>query len=198
MPIFLAIWRGVAQNVQDNIGDAKRAVAAWQRVLDLAPGDAAALSALIPHYRSLGRTRELIAALEAELRIAPAWMRGSHRPWRSPGCGKPKAIARQPLRPWSACSAGHRPARRPQALARLRIDEPSVLLGATDVALASLGEDAPRQLRSAELQLVPSDDALGRFLRCDVCCRHWGPTRGCVRSWCGWRVKPTPMASWPR
>ena len=32
-----------------------------QQVLDLAPGDAAALSALIPHYRSLGRTRELIA-----------------------------------------------------------------------------------------------------------------------------------------
>ena len=176
---LLAIWRGVAQNVQDNIGDAKRAVAAWQRVLDLAPGDAAALSALIPHYRSLGRTRELIAALEAELRIAPsldarvASSMEIARLWEAEGDRAAAVAALERVLRWSpACTPAL------QALARLRIDEPSVLLGATDVALASLGEDAPRQLRSAELQLVPSDDALGRFFALRRLLQALGPDSG--------------------
>lgn len=176
---LLAIWRAVAQNVQDNIGDAKRAVAAWQRVLDLAPGDAAALSALIPHYRALGRTRELIAALEAELRIAPTLeQRVSSsleiaRLWEAEGDRAAAVAALERVLRWApACTPAL------QALARLRIDEPSVLLGATDVALASLGEDAPRQLRSAELQLVPSDDALGRFFALRRLLQALGPDSG--------------------
>ena len=176
---LLGIWRAAAQNIQENIGDSKRAVAAWQRVLDLAPGDPAALAALIPHYRSQGRTRDLIAALESELRIATtlesrvASCMEIARLWESEGDRAAAIAALERVLRWSPSSA---PAL--QALARLRVDEPSVLLGATDVALAVLGEEAPRALRSAELQLVPADDTLGRFFALRRLLQSLGPDSG--------------------
>jgi Tfp pilus assembly protein PilF len=176
---LLGIWRAAAQNMQENIGDSKRAVAAWQRVLDLAPGDATALAALIPHYRAQGRTRDLIAALEAELRIAEtldqrvASCMEIARLWETEGDRAAAVAALERVLRWSPSCA---PAL--QALARLRVDEPSVLLGATDVALATLGEEAPRALRSAELQLVPADDAQGRFFALRRLLQALGPDSG--------------------
>ncbi len=176
---LLAIWRAAAQNMQENIGDSRRSVAAWQRVLDLAPGDATALSALIPHYRTQGRTRDLIAALEAELRIATtleqrvASCMEIARLWESEGDRAAAIASLERVLRWSpACTPAL------QALARLRIDEPSVLLGATDVALATLGEEAPRALRSAELQLVPAEDTLGRFFALRRLLQALGPDSG--------------------
>lgn len=176
---LLGIWRAAAQNMQENIGDSRRAVAAWQRVLDLSTDDAAALSALIPHYRSQNRTRDLIAALEAELRIASsleqrvASCMEIARLWESEGDRAAAIAALERVLRWSpACGPAL------HALARLRVDEPSVLLGATDVALAALGDDAPRALRSAELQLVPADDTLGRFFAVRRLLQSLGPDSG--------------------
>lgn len=61
----LSLWRLAAANCEENLKDTKRAVAAWLRVLDLAPKDAAALRALIGHQRTLGDRRVLIGSLEA-------------------------------------------------------------------------------------------------------------------------------------
>lgn len=161
---LLAIWRASAVNLQENITDSERTIAAWRRVLDLAPDDSTALRALIPHYRALGRTRELIAALEAELRIAtqPDQRVESGleiaRLWEAEGDRVAAVAALERVLRWAptCLPALH-------ALGKLCADDPGILRGATDVALAALGTDAPPTLRSRPLELVDAKDAPGRF-----------------------------------
>lgn len=161
---LLAIWRAAAVNLQENITDSERTIAAWRRVLDLAPDDATALRALIPHYRALGRTRELIAALEAELRIAtqPEQRVASGleiaRLWESEGDRAAAIAALERVLRWAPTCL---PAL--QALGKLCADDPGILRGATDVALAALGADAPQSLRSRPLELIDVNDSQGRF-----------------------------------
>src|SRR5206468_2362337 len=59
-----------ARVVDDKLGDAPRAVRAWQRVLELSPKDRGALEALGRLNRSAGRWRELADVLAAEI---PLW-----------------------------------------------------------------------------------------------------------------------------
>ncbi|MEZ4360851.1 MAG: hypothetical protein R3B48_11780 [Kofleriaceae bacterium] len=55
-----------AQIVDQRLGDAGRAVRAWQRILELSPKHPAALDALTKIYREGGKWRELAAVLEKQ------------------------------------------------------------------------------------------------------------------------------------
>ncbi|HEY3356669.1 MAG TPA: hypothetical protein VGQ83_25690 [Polyangia bacterium] len=68
----LTLARMAATNIDENISDANRAIDAWLRVLDYAPTDGGALGSLARHFEGQKRTRDLIATLEMELRVAPA------------------------------------------------------------------------------------------------------------------------------
>ena len=161
---LLAIFFAVAQNVEENIKDPERAIVAWRCVLDLAPDDPGALRAVIPHYRALGRTRELVAALEAELGIATSTEQRVEsgleiaRLWEGEGdrAGAVAALERV-LRFLPTCQPAL------DALGRLCADDPGVVRGATDVALAALSDAAPEALRKRLLDFVDASDHLGRF-----------------------------------
>ncbi|MCA9672976.1 MAG: hypothetical protein KC503_45605 [Myxococcales bacterium] len=62
------LCRLAAENLDENFKEPERSVEAWRRVLDFAPLDKQALSALAGHYSSLENRRELIATLEQQIR----------------------------------------------------------------------------------------------------------------------------------
>jgi tetratricopeptide (TPR) repeat protein len=178
---LLSIWRAAAANVQENIAEPERAIAAWRRVLDLAPDDATALRALIPHYRALGRTRELIAALEAELRITTRTEQRVEsgleiaRLWETVGDHTAAVAALERVLRWSpTCEPAL------QAIGKLHAEKPGVMRGAIDVALATLGEAAPQGLLRRILELVDPQDALGRFFALRRLLQVSGPEPGLI------------------
>ena len=159
----LALWRSAAQNCDDNIADSRRAIAAWQRVVDLAPADGDALAALVKHYRSLGKPRDLVVALESELRVATDPDR------RTALCLEVAKLWEGEKQSAAAVAAYERVLRwnpgEPTALAaleRLRTGaDRGVAIGAIEVAAASrTGAERVELLRRA---LADGGDAMGRF-----------------------------------
>ena len=67
---LVAIWRAAAVNLQENLSDPARTLRAWQRVLDLVPDDATALTATVAEQRALGDGALLADVLEARSRTA--------------------------------------------------------------------------------------------------------------------------------
>ena len=159
---ILHFFRAAAANLDENLADPGRSVRAWLRVIDLAPGDGAALSALIGHYRRLDRRRELIAALEGELRATTDGVarlgRGLEiaRLWEEEGDRLAALAAYERLLAWSPTDGDAL-----AALARLRVGNER---SAFEVAAASDGTAEERRTRlRAALGLLDPADKLGRF-----------------------------------
>ncbi|MCC6997813.1 MAG: hypothetical protein IT370_24565 [Deltaproteobacteria bacterium] len=162
----LRYWRAAAKNVDDNIPDARRAVRAWLRVVDLAPDDGDALRALVGHQRSLGQPREVIAAEEAELRVihdtGARIERGLDiaKLWEGQADRAAALAAYERVLRWSPTQ--------PDALAAVaRLRGPAqagVALGALEVATAAV-EAAPARIALLRLGLglLDGEDKLGRF-----------------------------------
>ncbi len=168
-----SLWRAAAQNVEDNLSGTGRGGAAWRRVLDLEPGDAGALSAVVRHERSAagvagGDGRALISALEAEL---------AHLGSGSPGrvaIGLEIASRWEQLDDKGAASAAYERVLWWSPGDKTAIDRLLALRahnggnpGATllDRAVAELSVDSPDRLALVrrQVELVSKDDALGRF-----------------------------------
>ncbi len=66
----LELARQAAQNLDENFDDRARSVAAWQRVLDLAPRDAEALSALEKHFQGEDNRADLVFVLNRQIDAA--------------------------------------------------------------------------------------------------------------------------------
>jgi tetratricopeptide (TPR) repeat protein len=66
----LELARQSAQNLDDNFDDKARSIAAWQRVLDLAPTDTGALSALEKHHQTAGAKAEMVFTLSRQIDAA--------------------------------------------------------------------------------------------------------------------------------
>src|SRR5262249_10532482 len=104
------------------------------------------------------------AALEAELRTAAGTEQRVEsgleiaRLWEAEGDRVAAIAALERVLRWSpVCQLAL------QALGKLYADQPGVIRGATDVALAALGEGAPQQLLKRMLDFVDGKDVLGRF-----------------------------------
>ncbi|NMC71036.1 MAG: hypothetical protein GYA57_13360, partial [Myxococcales bacterium] len=166
--VALEFWRAAAQNIEQNIYDPKRAVRAWWRVLDLTPDDGPMWHGFVGHHRNLGAARELIAALEAELRVTPdAAARAPlalelARLWEQEQSAAGAAAVYERLLRWSPTEATAL-----EAVARLGgAAEAGTAIGAFDVASASLEAPAVAEriaLLRRGLALLPPEDKLGRF-----------------------------------
>ncbi len=66
----LELARQSAQNLDENFDDKARSIAAWQRVLDLAPTDGEGLTALEKHHRAAGATAEMVFTLSRQIDAA--------------------------------------------------------------------------------------------------------------------------------
>ncbi|MDY0001694.1 MAG: hypothetical protein RBU30_10395 [Polyangia bacterium] len=66
----LELSRQAARNLDENFKDRARSVAAWQRVLDLAPTDEEALGALTKHFAGEESRAELVFALSRQIDAA--------------------------------------------------------------------------------------------------------------------------------
>ncbi len=66
----LELARQSAQNLDDNFDDKDRSIAAWQRVLDLAPTDTEGLAALEKHHRAAGAKAEMVFTLSRQIDAA--------------------------------------------------------------------------------------------------------------------------------
>jgi tetratricopeptide (TPR) repeat protein len=165
----LGIWRAAAKNLDGNVDDPRRSIAAWQRVLDLAPHDAAALRALVNHRRTLREPRPLVATLEAELRATPDPSGRTGRAmeiaqlWELQGDRVAALAAWERVLRWDPTE--------PAALAsvaRLRTGgEIGAALAAYEVAATVLGDRGDAAGRIALLrravELAGDGDKLGRF-----------------------------------
>jgi len=63
----LELARQSAQNLDENFDDKVRSIAAWQRVLDLAPTDGEGLTALETHHRAAGARAEMVFTLSRQI-----------------------------------------------------------------------------------------------------------------------------------
>lgn len=66
----LELARQSAQNLDENFDDKTRSVAAWQRVMDLAPTDGEGLTALATHHRAAGAKAEMVFTLSRQIDAA--------------------------------------------------------------------------------------------------------------------------------
>ncbi|MSP61341.1 MAG: hypothetical protein EXR72_13550 [Myxococcales bacterium] len=156
-------WRAAAANIEENIADPQRAARAWLRVIDLSAGDEQALHALVGHQRTLGRNRELLVGLEAELRATSDGPSRTERAleiarmWESEGA-RPAALAsyERVLR-WHPTDAAAL-----AAVTRLRAGTEA---SAFDAAASSEGasNEARIALVRQGLALLDPGDTLGRF-----------------------------------
>jgi tetratricopeptide (TPR) repeat protein len=167
----LELWRSAARNVDDNIPDPKRAVQAWHRVLDLRPDDADALRALVGHHRTLGQPRQVIAALEAELRALPESGNGGRaaralevaRMWEAENARAAALAAYERVLRWNPTDKSAL-----DALGRLHAGrEVGSAVAALEVAAAVRGAQGDAVERIAllrrALELADPADKLGRF-----------------------------------
>jgi tetratricopeptide (TPR) repeat protein len=70
------IWKVIARITEEELLDLEPAIAAWQRVIDLRPGDEEAAAELERIYRTDGRPQALYDALERRLTNLPAGQEG--------------------------------------------------------------------------------------------------------------------------
>ncbi|MEO6952437.1 MAG: hypothetical protein ABI321_11535 [Polyangia bacterium] len=169
-----SLWRAAAQNVDDNLSGTGRGGAAWRRVLDLEPGDPGALSAVVRHERAAagnaagGDGRSLISALEAELASL-----GSGAPERV-ALGLEIAARWEQLDDKAAASAAYERVLWWSPIDKTAIDRLLALraqsggnpgVAILDRAAAELPVDSPERLALVrrQIDLVPKEDALGRF-----------------------------------
>lgn len=162
---LVSVWRAAAVNLQENMSDPERTVRAWRRVTDLRPDDAIALKAIVPHRRALGRVRELIDALEAELRVTDE---PAQRVQLALEIARLWEGEKQPAGALAAYERVLRlaPDHREALAASARLRGPAqagVSRGALDAAVARLDGDARSAVLRQALQLEGERDALGRF-----------------------------------
>ena len=163
---LLDLTREAAENIEENIDNPQRSIAAWERMLDLSPQDETALRSLALRFEDLDRHGEQIACveerarcsteeaqrLELSVQAAQLWEGyGEHLAARS--------IFERCLR-WSPTEA--------QALAVLDAncqDDEHGLVRALFERAATLeeGEDARRGAMRTALKHLPEEDHLRRF-----------------------------------
>lgn len=162
---MLGLWRAAAANVEAHLGEPARAAAAWRRVLDLAPDDGEALTALARHRKGAG-AREAIFALEDRLRATSdaatrlelgLALGALHE---EAGDTQGAMAAYERLLCWAPRHDGAL-----VALARLHAAaSPAVAQGALDAAAAASDSPSDRLgLAQRAAALVPEGDARARF-----------------------------------
>ena len=189
-----SLWRAAAQNVDENLSGTGRGGAAWRRVLDLEPGDPAALSAVARNERSgavdAGAPgdggRALISALEGQLVSA-----GSG-PTDRVSIGLEIASRWEQLEDKAAAAAAYERVLWWSPGEKVAIDRLLALRTAKgsnpgasilDRAAAELPLDSPERLALVrrQIELVPKEDALGRFHAWRRLYRLAGPEAELVR-----------------
>ena len=165
-----ALWRAAAENLEANLLQSGRAGAAWRRVLDLQPEDHDALAAIVRHERvGGGDGRGLIFALEAQLRALGASASAEQRAalateiaarWEAIGDDAAATAAYERILWWAPDDANAI-----EHLLELRLKEGTGTSAALIDHAAVLHPDAAatQTLVRAQIDLVPPDDALGRF-----------------------------------
>ncbi len=168
-----ALWRAAAENVELNLSDTARAGAAWRRVLDLEPGDAGALVAIVRHERhfagvagATGDGRPLIAALEGQLRQLGSQGRvdlgmevGAQ--WEKIGDRAAASAAYERVLWWAPGELSAI-----EHLLQLRGEhDRSTSAALLDRAAGELSVGSPERLAliRQQIELVPETDPLGRF-----------------------------------
>ncbi|HEX9102027.1 MAG TPA: hypothetical protein VF997_07485, partial [Polyangia bacterium] len=161
---LVGIWRAAAVNLQENLSDSARTLRAWQRVLDLVPDDATALTATVAEQRALGDAALLADALEARSRTAVGaeqlelWLELGRLYEQGKATGAALASYERILRV--------EPTHRAALDACARLYEPAqagVMRGALEVAAA---ESAPGERAAIVRRTLPhiaEKDALERF-----------------------------------
>ncbi|OIP38189.1 MAG: hypothetical protein AUK47_12380 [Deltaproteobacteria bacterium CG2_30_63_29] len=149
-----------ARNIEENIEDGKRAVAAWEQLLDYAPNELDALTSLAARLGELDRERERLAALELRIHSAEAERRIElslelAEAWAKANDNFAAVASYERVLRWDPCNV-----RALEGLSALaKGDELGALNGALELA-ANLSEDGAtriERLRSV-LSHIPKED----------------------------------------